>query len=74
MTQANLPKHLGVAQFYDLPILSSRNHLLPQILKDEKIIPQMFVASKDVNPNNLAGVDLRHVSSACCPITVTDRL
>ncbi|KAL7419165.1 hypothetical protein Q5752_006001 [Cryptotrichosporon argae] len=47
--------HYGVSTFYDLPIVTLRNPVLPRILQNESLVNDWFVQEPD-------RVDLRHVS------------
>ncbi|OWZ35371.1 hypothetical protein C343_01038 [Cryptococcus neoformans C23] len=48
--------HQGIAQFYDLPVLSLRNALLNDMLKNDSLINEYFF----IHPEG--DVDLRHIS------------
>ncbi|KIR24948.1 hypothetical protein I309_06232 [Cryptococcus deuterogattii LA55] len=48
--------HLGIAQFYDIPILSLRNALLNDILKNNSLVTEYFFVHSN------GEIDLRHIS------------
>jgi hypothetical protein len=52
---------MGIAQYYDLPVLSVRNALLHQVLANASLVPHIFRPDGSADRNNAGGVDLRHV-------------
>lgn len=66
-------KHSGIAQYYDLPILSLRNVFLHEALANVSVIRELFHQKSGVPADDLSDVDLRHVSERCCtPIHLSD--
>jgi hypothetical protein len=47
--------HLGPAQFYDVPMVSLRNALLPDVLRNDSLVADYFTWTPK-------GPDVRHVS------------
>lgn len=45
--QAGADAHLGVAQYYDLPVISLRNWLLPELLRDPRKKTDYFFGDRD---------------------------
>ncbi|ORX41226.1 hypothetical protein BD324DRAFT_613723 [Kockovaella imperatae] len=54
--------HAGVSQYYDLPVVSFRNLLLPTILRDNTLLRKWFSRRSDKEEENYGEVDLRHVN------------
>ncbi|OXG45645.1 hypothetical protein C359_00332 [Cryptococcus neoformans Bt120] len=48
--------HLGIAQFYDLPVISLRNAAYRSVLQNESLIPEYFFVSEK------GEIDTRHIS------------
>lgn len=54
--QTNIGRqHLGIAQFYDLPVISLRNAAYRSVLQNESLIPEYFFVSEK------GEIDTRHV-------------
>ncbi|KAJ9091210.1 hypothetical protein QFC19_009206 [Naganishia cerealis] len=62
-------QHMGVSQYYDIPIVSLRSLILPLIFRDHEVSKQFFSTSREEQPDGTIKehVDLRHVS--CLNIT-----
>ncbi|RSH82182.1 hypothetical protein EHS25_006115 [Saitozyma podzolica] len=54
--------HSGIAQYYDLPILSLRNVFLHEALANVSVIRELFHQKSDAPADDLSDVDLRHHS------------
>jgi hypothetical protein len=61
-----MSKHSGIAQYYDLPILSLRNVFLHDALANVSVIRELFHQKSEVPADDLNDVDLRHVSERGC--------
>ncbi|EJT99476.1 hypothetical protein DACRYDRAFT_23620 [Dacryopinax primogenitus] len=48
--------HLGVAEYYDIPVISLRNTVLPHLMHDYNVENNIFWNERD-------GLDLRHINS-----------
>ncbi|WVR08401.1 hypothetical protein IAU60_005456 [Kwoniella sp. DSM 27419] len=57
--------HFGVAQFYDVPTVSIRNPLLPQVMQNLTLVRDLFHhrVEKDDWTDPTDGIDLRHLSA-----------
>lgn len=58
-------QHMGVAQYYDVPIVSIRSLILPLIFRDDEVAQRFFVSGNQEQPDGTFKhhVDTRHVGS-----------
>ncbi|RXK39815.1 hypothetical protein M231_02870 [Tremella mesenterica] len=54
--------HESFSQYYDIPIVSLRNVLLPQALDNVTLVQELFVNKGPIEGESLENVDLRHLS------------
>lgn len=53
---------MGVAQYYDLPVISLRNAVLPAALGNASFVRELFHHFTEEPQDDLSDVDTRHVS------------
>ncbi|GFZ43067.1 hypothetical protein JCM24511_00785 [Saitozyma sp. JCM 24511] len=54
-------QHMGVAQYYDLPVISLRNAVLPAALGNASFVRELFHHFTEEPQDDLSDVDTRHI-------------